>query len=140
MLEKELWNVVRGGMSNLWRAQRVEDSMSPDIPDVYFTIRNGLHSDRLGGWLELKCQEPRKRGGVNARHYTQGQRDFAQLHQTVFLLLYSSGWFMLFDHHTADDILRGQTLEWHRDQALYASTQPAWSQIVVHLACGLKNC
>lgn len=126
MLEEDLWKKVRKGIGAKWRPQRIEDSNCSDIPDVYFTIPHGSH--RTGGWIELKCQEPNRRGGINARHYTQGQRDFAALHQTVFLLLYSGGWFMLFDHAKSDEILRGQTMDWHLQTAIWSSKRPDWAE------------
>lgn len=63
---------------------------------------------RVAGMMELKCQDHGVRGGISAAHYTQDQRDFALLHESVLLWLHSSGWYMLFPSDIADDILRGR--------------------------------
>lgn len=49
MTEADLWNLLDGSMGALWAAQRHEDSVSPDIPDVSYTYRG------TGGWIELKA-------------------------------------------------------------------------------------
>jgi hypothetical protein len=120
MLETDLWTKLRKAMGAKWRGQRIEDSISSDIPDVFFTLR--CSDRRVAGMMELKCQEPNKKLGINAKHYTQGQRDFAILHDNaVFLFLYSGGWYMMFGSDQANLILRGQSLDWHREVSLWSS-------------------
>ena len=128
MLEKDLWIKTRKGVGAKWRASRLEDKLSAGIPDVFFT----LPSDdiRIAGMIELKCQEQGARGGIFAAHYTQDQRDFALLHESVLLWLHSSGWYMLFPSDVADDILRGQSLDWHKEKALYSSQSPDWTVFI----------
>lgn len=48
MSETDVWDSLNGCMGNLWHAQRHEDSISPDIPDVSFTL------NAVSGWIELK--------------------------------------------------------------------------------------
>lgn len=115
MLEADLWKKLKKVMGNHWRAHRIENSIDDSTPDVMFTIKTG--NRRIMGMIELKCQEPNKSDNLNAPHYTQGQRDFATLHET-YLLLHSGGNFMLFDWTRSNEILRGQSLDWHKENSL----------------------
>lgn len=118
MLEADLWKKLKKEMGNRWRAHRIENSIDANTPDVLFSIdRNG---QRKMGMIELKCQEPNKSGNLNAPHYTQGQRDFATLYESTFLLLHSDGVIYLFNWSTSQEILRGRSLGWHRKNALFA--------------------
>lgn len=49
MKETELWQLLDHSMGHLWAAQRHEDKLSPDIPDVSYTYRGN------SGWVELKA-------------------------------------------------------------------------------------
>lgn len=128
MLEKDFWTIVRKGIGSLWRAQRVEDELASDVPDVVFSIP--ANNRRVMGMIEIKVQAPNKKGCVNARHYTQGQRDFAQMHGAVFMLVLVGDWVMLFDSNVSNEILRGQTIQWHIERALYSSITPDWSRLI----------
>lgn len=125
MLETDLWNKTRKGFGSLWRARRIEDKLSLGVPDVFFSFptTNG----RVSGMMELKCQDANKSGNIVARHYTQDQRDFATLHETVFLLLHCGGWLFLFDSTHAPDLLSGQSFDWHLSVALYSSQSPDYA-------------
>lgn len=128
MTEHDFWDYVRKGMADRWNSQRIEDKYTSSIPDVFYSIPVGKHS--VAGMVELKVQEPNKSGGVNARHYTQEQRDFARIHKgRTFCLVRIGPQTMLFSWKVADEILRGQQVEWHESVALYHSTSPNWDTI-----------
>ena len=129
MLEEDLWNKTRKGIGAMWRCNRLEDKLSSGVPDVFFTLPSD-NKVRIAGMMELKCKDPGKRGGISAAHYTQDQRDFALLHESVLLFLYSGGWYMLFASSVAPDILKGQSVDWHRENALYSSKSPNWGDII----------
>lgn len=137
MLETELWKKVRAGLGDKWRGHRIENRINAGTPDVFFTLI--LDGVRSAGMLELKCQEPGKRGGINAKHYTQEQRDFATLHDAVLLMLYSNGWYVLFDSVLCDEILRGQSFNWHIENSIYASLSPDWSEVALIIKSSLAK-
>lgn len=138
MLETDMWDEVRRGVGPLWRSQRIEDSISSDIPDVFFSISHG--QGRISALLELKVASCGKRGGLSAPHYTQGQRDFADIHGTVFLLVYAGGYWLLFDHTHVQDILKGQSLDWHIQYSIGSWGKPSWGKLIDLLKVHILQC
>lgn len=117
MLESNLWQNLKKSMGDKWRTHRIENSVNASTPDILFTIMT--KNRRSMGMIELKCQTPNSSNGICASHYTQGQRDFAILHRSTYLFLHSKNTYFLFDWTCADEILRGQSFDWHKNKSLW---------------------
>lgn len=98
MSEHKLWNYVRAGMKPHWNSQRIEDRLTPGIPDICYAI-DGF------GWIELKYlpSVPKNPETVmRIDHLTPEQRNWSELWgkrtNRVFLLLQAGDNYLLFDH------------------------------------------
>lgn len=75
--EQLLWDWLRDRMGNLWFAQRIENRVGTNIPDVHFALRQRTFT----GWIELKSiPDWGKNEGSAFRlpKWTQGQRNWAR--------------------------------------------------------------
>ena len=52
MTEKLLWNTVKHKLGSYGKFERIENPLSPGMPDVVFCVRNAI--DGTGGFIELK--------------------------------------------------------------------------------------
>lgn len=117
MLESVFWKKLDKAAGKRWNSHRIENKINNNTPDVFVSIPS-YNNIMISCMLELKCQEISAKGTINAKHYTQGQRDFALIHRNVWLLLQSSNAYYLFDYTVANIILRGQSLDWHKSIAI----------------------
>lgn len=72
--EQKLWDRLSHLMSGVWQAQRVENRVGPNTPDVYFS------HPTIHGWIELKVYNPPLRPDTRWRlpHWTAGQQEWAR--------------------------------------------------------------
>ena len=117
MLESKFWKKLKTTVGNKWRCCRIENSIDSGTPDIVFSIQ--CKHNRIIGMIELKCQDSNSTGGIKANHYTQTQRNFAILHESTFLFLHSDDVCYLFDWTNSNDILKGQSIEWHKNNSLF---------------------
>ena len=114
-------------MGSRWRSVRIENRLSADTPDVFFSIDLG-GGVRVSSMMELKCGKINKNFTLSISHYTAGQRDFAHLHHT-YLAVWCDSWIMIFNSRYSKDLFKGQSIEWHTSHAIYASKSPCWDTI-----------
>lgn len=100
MSEHRLWNYIRAGMRPHWAAQRIEDRLTPGVPDICYAL-DGF------GWLELKylAQPPKREGTpLSIPHLTPEQRNWASTFGPktgrVFMLLQVGDSYLLFGHES----------------------------------------
>lgn len=89
--ESDLWGWLRSQMTGKWTADRIENRLSGNMPDVVFSLKG---AQRALSWMELKVADEMPANKiVQIRHYHQGQKDFLlRYHRAgvpVYLLLYS---------------------------------------------------
>lgn len=104
--EASLWTTVSKNMKGEWEIQRVENSVGPGTPDVYYTMNSGTM-----GWLENKhAHEWPKRPSTALRldHFTPQQRSFLRRHgklkANVWILLQVESDYFLLDYQEAQNI------------------------------------
>ena len=137
MLEGDMWIKVRKGIGNRWRAHRIENKIDEGTPDVFFSIQMPGMATRVAGMIELKTEKSRKGQKIVIPHFTQNQRDFIKLHHT-FLLLYCDFHYMLFGPTTGYLVGLGQSVQAHKDLALYCSDCPNWDEFIKILSDQLR--
>lgn len=114
MSESILWVHLRSVMGKTWEADRVENKIGVDFPDICYSIL-GRH-----GFIELKylCQWPRDRTIIiKFKENIEGQKRWAKRHGNMgggcFFLLWvrETMEYFLFDHKRAQILNKGTQSE-----------------------------
>lgn len=114
--EAALWQHLHSAMGGLWEAQRHEDRLQADIPDVSYSTTHH-------GWIELKVADKPKRPSTPVRvdHFTAGQRNWLTRHGRrggkCFILLQVGPAYFLFSW-TSARVIGDLTLEGLAKEAL----------------------
>lgn len=141
MTEKNLWTNIRTGMGSRWIACRHEDSVTPGVPDVSYTIARG--SSAVTGWIELKDVPAwPKDPSVPLRvdHFTSEQRIWIRQRGRVgglcWILIRVGTDYLLFDWVAAEHLGKDWT---ERDcienaQLYWGSEDNIWNRLAVKLS------